>query len=739
MAAMKADDRRFVEPSGARRGIRVLLACALLGAIMATGVIGGTLADRLAHGRSRASAVPDTLFELTYDQQARQSHVVAYLPGVKTPHPLLDGGAAPIIAPDGKQVIFTQQSQVSAGVQYAVVAFASDSLAQQWRTVIATGPVETQQTPGLTLNVEITADRVYIASHRWQSAEPVTIIALDRADGRERARWTVALAGRAAQMVSLRAAPDGRSLAMLSVPTGAGGSAAPQSLFIRLRLPDGQEIQRFPIAQTGSTAFYSLDGPMTPDGHTLYQLAYGDSPTHLVLRFFDLQHGAALPAIDLPFRGNEEFLAYEQAISHDGQRLFVLAPTLRALVIVNLTTRRIEDQVQITTTPTASGGITSLVARLFGMVRGVFVQDVAAKGPLLGAMQLSPDGRTLYAVGATGQSHTAQARGIWVLDTAGWRVTKEWLPDASPSDLLLSGDGSYLTVWDGRGGIRTLDTASGNEVFATAGGGSGYGSLFSLVERYRERHGKSPNTGASARDLRILPPFAALTASVNRTTIVAGDTVTVTARFTDPATGTPVNPEMTSARYTPPASVIASFCRNSQSGCGAPVPLTSAGFGRYRGALPLTDAGSWSLRVLADWGRDDTPNRQALIENAVTVQAAFTGSDGNRYVARLTTDPGQPVARQAAMLRVAFVDAARGTPLPQGVTLFGGLPPTLNANFFAGGMYLLETLPARGHGIYIGPVTLGVSGSWRVAVDVPVGNGATNSVPVGAVQVLHYP
>ncbi|MHB8647070.1 MAG: hypothetical protein ACYDAR_14870 [Thermomicrobiales bacterium] len=737
MAARKADDRRSAEPSGARRGIRVLVAFALVCAIMAMGVVGGSLADRFVHGRSRPRAVPDTLIAMTYDQQARQSNVVAYLPGMKTAHPLLDGGSDPIIAPDGKQIIFTQRWQTPAGVQYAIVAFASDSLAQQWRTVIAVGSVETQQTPGPTMSVEITTDRVYIASHRWQSAEPVTVVALNRANGQERARWSVDLAGREAEMVSLRAAPDGASLALLaSLNTAAGGNVAPQSLFIRFRLPDGQEIQRLPITQIGSTAFGSLDSPMTPDGRTLYQLSYGDSPTHLVLRFFDLQNGVTLPAIDLPFGGNEEFLAYEQAISHDGQRLFILAPTVRALVVVNLITRRIEDQVKIETAAIASSGHTSLLARVIGMVRGVFVQDAEAKGPLLGAMQLSPDGRTLYAVGATGQSHNAQARGIWVLDTGGWRVTKQWLPNASPSDLLLSGDGGYLTVWDGRGGIRTLDTASGNEVFATTGSGNGYGSLFSLVEGYRERYGKSPDTGTSGRDLRILPPFAALTASVRTKTIVAGDPVTIEAQFTDPASDTPVNPAMKSARYTPPASVIASFCQNSQSACGQTVSLTSAGFGRYQGTVPLTDAGNWSLRVLADWGSDDTPNRQALIENAVTVQAAFTGSDGNRYIVRLTTDPGQPVAKQAATVRIAFVDTVRGTPLPQGVTLFGGLPPTLDANFFEEGRYLRETLPARGHGVYSGPVTLGVSGSWRVAVDVPAGGGATKTVPVGAVQVI---
>ncbi len=740
MAVMKADTRRFVGPSGPSQGssIRVLAAFALVCAMMATGVIGGSLADHFAHGRSQSSAVPDTLIEMTYDQQARQSHVVAYVPGMKAPHPLLDGGIDAVISPDGKQIVFTQRRQTPDGVQYAIVAFASDSLAPQWRTVIAAGPVETQQTPGPILTTEVTTDRVYIASHHWLSAEPITVVALNRAEGRERARWNVDLAGREGRIVSLRAAPDGASLALLaSLNTEAGVNVGPKSLFVRLRLLDGQEMQRLPITQTGSAASFSLDSPMTPDGHTLYQLSYGDSPTHLVLHFFDLQKGATLSAIDLPFEGKEDFLAYEQTISHDGKHLYVLAPTLRSLVVVNLMTRRIEDQVQVDTTAITTTGNASLFARVFGIVHGFFVQDVAAKGGLLGGMQLSPDGRTLYAVGATGRSHDTQAHGIWVIDTGGWRVMKQWLPDASPSALLLSGDGGYLTVRQSRGGIRTLETASGNEIFATDSGNSDAGSLFSLVERYRERYGKSPTISTSARDLHTSPPFAALTASVNMKTIVAGDTVTIEAQFTDPASDTPINPEMKAVRYEPPAAVTALFCRYGKIACGPSVTLTNIGYGHYRGSIPLTDAGSWSLQVLADWSRNEIPNRQALVENAVTVRAAFIGSDGNRYSMQVTTDPGQPVAKQAATIRVAFVDAAHGTPLPPGVALFGGLPATLDADFFANGtMYLLETLPARGHGVYSGPVTLGASGSWRVAVDVPAGGGATKTVPVGAVQVI---
>ncbi|MGI8691075.1 MAG: hypothetical protein ACR2M3_21045 [Thermomicrobiales bacterium] len=103
MTVMQATTRRFVRPSGPSQAIiRVLAAFALVCAMMAMGVITGSLADHVAHGRSQSSAVPDTLLEIAYDQRVRQSHVVAYLPGMKAPHPLLDGGIDPVVSPDGK-------------------------------------------------------------------------------------------------------------------------------------------------------------------------------------------------------------------------------------------------------------------------------------------------------------------------------------------------------------------------------------------------------------------------------------------------------------------------------------------------------------------------------------------------------------------------------------------------------------------------------------------------------------
>jgi hypothetical protein len=430
-------------------------------------------------------------------------------------------------------------------------------------------------------------------------------------------------------------------------------------------------------------------------------------------------------------------VGYYQAISHDGQRLYILVPTQRALYVVNLMTRRIDEQVQVDTSAIGKEkvGSATLFGRVFGTVRGLFVRDVRAKGPLLGAMQLSPDGRTLYAVGATGQSHATQSQGIWLIDTRTWHVTKQWLPNASPTALLLSADGKSLSIQTDRGGIRTLDTASGNEVGTIGGTASGF--LYSLPDRYRARYGKSPETNAPPRDIQAVPPFATLAASVDRPTIVAGDSVTIGAQFMDPNSDAPISHALSSARYEPPATVTAFLCGSNGSACGQPTSLVSVGYGQYRGNVTPAESGNWSLQVLATWNRDDVPNRQARVENAVTVQPAFTGTDGRRYIVTVTTNPAQPTVKQPATVRVAFVDAARGTPLPEAVELFGGLPTTMQANFYANGNagFTLHDLQASGHGIYSGDIIPWASGGWRVDLGVPIGNGVTITVTVGAMRV----
>jgi hypothetical protein len=715
----------------------VVGALALVCAITATGVITGTVIDRLAHGHSSSGVVPDTLLQMVYDQQARQEYVVAYLPGTRTPYPLLDDGSNPLISPDGDQVFFTQRQLTADGVQYAVVAFASDTLAQAWRSVVVTGPAGTQQT----LSTEVTHDHVYIASHRWQSSEPVTIVAFDRADGREQARWSVDLAGQEASGISLRAAPDGGSLAlMVNLQSGTGLDVVPKSLFLRFHLPDAREIERMALSQTGDNGLYWLGGAATPDGNTLYQLGYGNSETNLVLRFFDLHSEAALPSLAIPFAGSGPFfLAYEQAISHDGQRLYVLAPSLRSLVVVNLMTRSIEDRVQLDAGAVTSASGAPLFARVLGSIGGLFGQHAAAKGPILGAMQFSPDGRTLYAAGIKGEGYSAGSRGVWVIDTHSWRVWKQWLADASPTALLLSGDGRFLSVADSDGGLHTLDTTSGNELFTARNqaGGNTYAQTLSLTELYRQRYGKSPNLGAPAPAVRAPLPFAALTASVNTSAVIAGDTVTIEARFTDPTSGLPITPRMHGIHYAPPVTVTAAFCLNHMTACEPRIPLTNTAYGVYRGSAMLMAAGQHTVQVAAIWDRDDLPNRQITVENAVTVQPAFTGTDGRRYIAMVGADPEQPIAKREATLRVVFVDAARKTPLPDGVELFGGLPKLLNLDcvYGDGGGYSLVPLTAVGHGIYAGPAILWMPGNWRIGLQAPVGNGVVSSVPIGAIRV----
>ena len=81
----------------------------------------------------------------------------------------------------------------------------------------------------------------------------------------------------------------------------------------------------------------------------------------------------------------------------------------------------------------------------------------------------------------------------------------------------------------------------------------------------------------------------------------------------------------------------------------------------------LTAPGAWDVRVQTE--RAGEPNRSASLLGAVSVQSAFQGTDGRRYLLQTSSDPAAPVADQDFIFSVAFVDAVTGAALPEGVDI----------------------------------------------------------------------
>jgi hypothetical protein len=119
-----------------------------------------------------------------------------------------------------------------------------------------------------------------------------------------------------------------------------------------------------------------------------------------------------------------------------------------------------------------------------------------------------------------------------------------------------------------------------------------------------------------------------------------------------------------------------------------------------------------SVRVVAQW--QDGSRRQVFMPDAVTVQPAFVGPDGQRYVLHMATEPSPPVAEQPAVVRLVFASADTGEPLPDEVALVDGLPATVEASFFGGGGVTTSQLAASRRGEYEGLVRLWAPGMWRM-------------------------
>ena len=111
------------------------------------------------------------------------------------------------------------------------------------------------------------------------------------------------------------------------------------------------------------------------------------------------------------------------------------------------------------------------------------------------------------------------------------------------------------------------------------------------------------------------------------------------------------------------------------------------------------------MRVEAEWA--DGLQRRVELQDAVFVQPSFTGTDGRTYVLQVSSDPSRPRVDEDTRLLAAFVDPDTGSPLPNTVSLVGGLPERMEAACYAQGV-TIRVLSPVGHGAYVGTVRLAV-------------------------------
>jgi hypothetical protein len=157
----------------------------------------------------------------------------------------------------------------------------------------------------------------------------------------------------------------------------------------------------------------------------------------------------------------------------------------------------------------------------------------------------------------------------------------------------------------------------------------------------------------------------------------------------------------------------------------------------YRGSVVVPVPKSWSqgtfsVQVTAEW--PDGSRRATPAQDAFTVQPALPGTDGRRYILRVTTVPEQPVAEQPAVVRIAFVDADSGAPFPDGISLAGGPPALVEGSFYSSSGFTRPSYTPIGGGVYEGQVRLFAPGTWRVMVTLS--SPVDSTYTIGTVEAV---
>jgi hypothetical protein len=725
----------------------VLVGVAAIAVALIVAAVQG-LPDRILRSGGLAAGVSDTLLLIGYPTNMGPPPpfvgVGLFRPEAGTIEPILNALSEPTISADGRDLYFIMQRQLDDQLRATLIDLATDTLQTRWRVdVTAPSAVEDRSgSEGLVAPPAAGRDLIYLALHRARSPQPITIVALDRVDGFERRRWQVDVGEWSAGALQLYMSPDNTRLAVLmaaGVP-GPANSPAGQIVLFRFRLPGGQA-EAHPVAvRTSILASSSWPPRRTPDGYGVYGLSDAYAGRASRVEFLDFATGA-LERVDLPFVAPaRDFLDFEHGTSPDGRHLYVFAPSIGRMAIVDLADRRLEQTVPISFS-TAIAQASSLLGHVREASGGRLVGDSDARSRTL---QVSPVGGRMYASDISGDisGRTPESRGggVLVIDTNAWQVTDRWLPGVEPAQVLLSADGDRLVVqeppWSAAaeaGRVHVLDTSTGAELSATAA--LPRTTVHSLGEVYRSMFGRGPTFPEPSAAPTIVP--ARLTVQAEPLMTLAGSPVQIEARFVDPRTGQTVSAGQSDVRYDPPAQVMAHAVRDAAGAEDVPVTLHQSALGVYRASvgLPYTAPGSsanWTVRVEAEWA--DGLRRSVELQDAVFVRPSFTGTDGRSYVLQVSSEPSRPRADEETRLLVAFVELATGSPMPDGVSLVGGLPEDMEVACYAHGV-TTRVLASVGHGTYGGTVRLWSPGTWQVWVSMPLADGTSASFETGSLDV----
>ncbi len=200
---------------------------------------------------------------------------------------------------------------------------------------------------------------------------------------------------------------------------------------------------------------YRLSSIASLDGKWLYSL-YGRNSEGPFIHALNLTDRFAV-CIDLPSQWKEtgeKALLWSLAMTADGKTLYAVNAALGFVAQVDTAQLTVQ---RTATLPAPSAMAPNLLARLAQWL----APTAEAKRILIGGAALSPDGRTLFALGE---------KGLLVINTSDLALRGRYLKDWALDSLALSPDGTRLYVVSAeRSKIVQLDPATGMSVAEIAG------------------------------------------------------------------------------------------------------------------------------------------------------------------------------------------------------------------------------------------------------------------------------
>jgi hypothetical protein len=315
----------------------------------------------------------------------------------------------------------------------------------------------------------------------------VEITVLDRATGAEQARWQVDV-GQPVSTVNLFADTDNGVLTVLAVQPGPfGPNSGPPLGVVRVALDDGSVLARSLVQQVGQAGLLAYNALPLPDGRGVFNVYAFEGVDQAHIYFLDLPDATVQQLeINTSVPNGVQFAPREWAISPDATQVFVFAPLSGELALVDLAQRHVVQQSVVELPGTAPSA-----ANAWSTLSGLLTISTAyAKVPITDHMQISPDGRYLYAAGARLNGKDIVGDGLWRIDTTASRIDAHWLADTEPLRLLMSADGHTLYTQGANDSVaHVVDATIGSELASPR---LPNGMLFTVADLYRDRYGRLP-------------------------------------------------------------------------------------------------------------------------------------------------------------------------------------------------------------------------------------------------------